>query len=91
MKIKAYTIRVIGRVQGVGFRHSARTNARYFGIRGFVRNEYDGSVYIEAEGEAAALEQFIQWCRKGQGFGDIEKLTIEESEVKNFHDFTIKY
>jgi len=48
---KHVNITVKGRVQGVGFRYSAMEAAEELGIKGFVRNMPDGSVYIEAEGE----------------------------------------
>ena len=89
-EIKTYTIIVTGRVQGVGFRHSARSKARYHGIRGFTRNMPDGSVYIEAEGTEDHLQQFIAWCRKGPGYGQVENLHIEKSSNKGFSDFIIK-
>ena len=41
-----YEIRVTGRVQGVGFRWSAVTEAQKYGITGYIKNLYDGSVYI---------------------------------------------
>ncbi|HET6329977.1 MAG TPA: acylphosphatase [Holophagaceae bacterium] len=50
--------RVEGRVQGVGFRWWAREEARALGLSGFVRNDPDGAVSGEAEGETAALEAF---------------------------------
>lgn len=46
-------IRVNGRVQGVGFRWFVLTEARRRGLRGWVRNNRDGSVELEAEGLAA--------------------------------------
>ena len=49
--MKRIRIKVSGRVQGVAYRHSALTMARYMGVRGFARNLNDGSVYIEAEAE----------------------------------------
>lgn len=48
-----------GQVQGVGFRYTAVHLARDFSITGFVRNEWDGSVLLTAEGERAELERFI--------------------------------
>jgi acylphosphatase len=58
-------IRVHGWVQGVFFRASARDEARRLGLAGFARNEPDGSVLIEAEGEAEAVDRFVAWCRHG--------------------------
>jgi acylphosphatase len=52
-------------VQGVGFRDAAYWIARKLYVAGFIMNEPDGSVYIEAEGEKAALDEFLAWCRKG--------------------------
>jgi acylphosphatase len=48
-------IRVNGRVQGVGFRWFVLTEARRRGLRGWVRNNRDGSVELEAEGPAADM------------------------------------
>jgi acylphosphatase len=48
-------IRVNGRVQGVGFRWFVLTEARRRGLRGWVRNNRDGSVELEAEGPAAEV------------------------------------
>jgi acylphosphatase len=57
--------RVTGRVQGVGFRWWARDLAARFGLRGWVRNDRDGSVRLEAEGEAAVLDRFEAALRAG--------------------------
>ena len=46
-----------GRVQGVGFRATVRDLARDLHLVGFVRNEPDGSVYLEAQGQESLLEQ----------------------------------
>jgi acylphosphatase len=48
-------IRVNGRVQGVGFRWFVLTEARRRGLKGWVRNNRDGSVELEAEGPAAEV------------------------------------
>ncbi|MDD2236303.1 MAG: acylphosphatase [Kiritimatiellae bacterium] len=48
-----------GQVQGVGFRYTVLRLAEDFLITGFVRNEWDGSVLLTAEGERCELERFI--------------------------------
>lgn len=56
---------VRGRVQGVCFRVSCQDQARRLGLSGWVRNLSDGSVELEAQGQAAALEALRDWCRRG--------------------------
>lgn len=48
-----------GMVQGVGFRYHAKYHASALGLTGWVRNEYDGSVILEVQGEAAVIDQLI--------------------------------
>ncbi len=48
-------VRYVGRVQGVGFRATARSIAAAFPVTGFVRNEADGSVLIEIQGDESAV------------------------------------
>jgi acylphosphatase len=48
-----------GRVQGVGFRYTARQLADWFPVAGFVRNLSNGDVELVAEGEAAAIDEFL--------------------------------
>jgi acylphosphatase len=86
-----YKIMITGRVQGVGFRHSARSNARFFGITGYVKNEPDGSVYIEAEGSRNQLDEFVGWCRKGPGFGHVDDIRIDTALPKNYTSFEIRF
>ena len=62
---KNLILKIYGEVQGVGFRDAVYWKARKLYIAGFVMNEPDGSIYIEAEGEKAVLEEFLAWCRKG--------------------------
>mgnify|MGYP006306491741 CR=1 FL=1 len=63
--IQACRFRIRGRVQGVGFRHATREQARAIGVRGWVRNESDGSVVAVAAGTADQLETFRRWCTEG--------------------------
>lgn len=87
--MKHYNIRITGRVQGVWYRDSARSKARELGIRGFVRNDPDGSVYIEAEGEERELKELVQWCWDGPPRAKVENVDVEEGEMKDFTSFEI--
>lgn len=65
MEKKHVKIHIYGQVQGVFFRSSAKEEALSLGLTGFARNEDDGSVYVEVEGDEDAVNKFIEWCRKG--------------------------
>lgn len=56
---------VSGRVQGVFFRASARTEALRLGLNGYARNVADGSVEVLASGDAAALDELQRWLHIG--------------------------
>jgi acylphosphatase len=68
---------VHGRVQGVGFRHFATLEARALGLAGTVRNRPDGTVEIEAEGGAGAVDQLVAAVRRGPTGARVEH--VEES------------
>lgn len=83
-------IKIFGKVQGVLFRHSARLKARELGITGFVRNELNGAVYMEAESDEKMLRQFLEWCKHGPESAEVEKVEFLPGDVKGFSDFVIK-
>ena len=56
---------VHGRVQGVGFRYHAYEQARRLGVTGYVRNKWDGTVEVVAEGRRGALDLFLSWLQQG--------------------------
>lgn len=84
-----WDIRISGRVQGVFYRASARAEGERLGLAGFVRNEPDGSVYAEAEGEEGALERFLAWCRKGPPMARVEGVEKTEGTVKGLKGFLV--
>jgi acylphosphatase len=88
--VKHVAIKVSGKVQGVFFRASTKDTADKFGVKGFVRNEPDGSVYIEAEGDEEKLNQFIDWCRQGPPRARVEKITIQEGQPHGFSGFDMR-
>lgn len=86
-----YDIRITGRVQGVFFRASARAEAERLSVRGFVRNERDGSVYAEAEGDRESLDRFVAWCRRGPAHARVDGVTVEERPgPAGYRDFTVR-
>jgi acylphosphatase len=67
---------ILGDVQGVGFRLFAEAHARRLGLRGYVRNRYDGAVEVEAEGEAPALERFLETLRQGPRMARVQDVHV---------------
>jgi acylphosphatase len=88
--IKAYRIRVTGKVQGVFFRASTKSKADELDVKGMVCNEPDGSVYIEAEGSSKNVEQFIGWCTTGPPQAQVHRFDMKEAESKGYEDFQIQ-
>ncbi|WP_294352762.1 acylphosphatase [uncultured Clostridium sp.] len=81
-----------GRVQGVGFRYFAQSNALKYSITGFVKNEYDGTVSMEAQGQDIDLHNFLQTLSKGNMFIRVDNIIKENiSIVENETKFKVKY
>ena len=87
--MKHFNIRVSGKVQGVFYRASARAHAEALEITGFARNESDGSVYMEAEGDEESLRQFVEWCHRGPERAVVSSVEVGEGELKNFLSFDV--
>lgn len=86
--MKHFNIKISGKVQGVFFRTSAKEQAVKLGITGFVQNEPDGTVYIEAEGKDEDLKEFLAWCKEGPELAEVERVDFEEEpSLKNFSHF----
>jgi acylphosphatase len=83
-------IRVTGKVQGVYYRATAKEVADGLGLTGFVRNESGGSVYIEAEGDSAGIEQLIVWCRHGPPRAVVSNVEVTDDTVRGFPGFEAK-
>lgn len=71
-------IRVTGRVQGVGFRYSARMVGESLGLDVTPRNLGDGSVQIDASGPASAIDQFIEWTKDGPPAARVDTVNVED-------------
>lgn len=82
-------IKLTGKVQGVTFRQTTKYVADQSGIKGFVRNEPDGSLYMEAEAEQWELDTFLEWCNDGPDRARVDSCEVIEGELKDFKDFVI--
>lgn len=89
--LKSFQIKVYGNVQGVFFRKFTKLSAQTNTVTGFVRNEPDGTVYIEATGTVEDLKNFIAWCNKGPEHAHVDSVVIKEIPLAVFSSFNIKY
>ena len=64
--MKHTKLHIHGRVHGVFFRDSALKKANELGLVGFVRNDSDGAVYIEVEGDEEPLGEFVKEIQTGK-------------------------
>jgi acylphosphatase len=87
--VKHLEIRVAGLVQGVFFRASAQRAAQDLGITGIVRNEPDGTVFIEAEGPEPRLDEFLRFCRKGPARARVDRVDLVEGPVRGYESFRV--
>jgi acylphosphatase len=87
--IKHLNITVQGKVQGVSYRVTTKAVADQLGIRGFVKNEPNGDVYIEAEAEESLMEMFLEWCEEGPDPARVTAVTTTEGEIKNYRNFEV--
>ena len=73
--------RFYGRVQGVGFRYRAYYAARNYGVTGYVKNLYDGSVEMEVQAPEECIDKMLLAIEKGT-FILIENLEVKDIPVK---------
>lgn len=75
-----------GYVQGVGFRYTAYHTATMYGLTGWVKNEWNGSVTVEAQGDPAAIDMYIQKVKDGHFIEvlDMTKATIPPEDESSF-------
>lgn len=76
------SIRIYGKVQGVWFRASTKAEAERLGLTGFVKNEQDGSVYLEARGDSEELLQLIDWCRHGPELAEVRDVVVNDLDER---------
>ncbi|HOO05668.1 MAG: acylphosphatase [Ruminococcus sp.] len=77
-----------GAVQGVGFRYRAYHAANSLGVTGWVKNLWDGSVEMEAEGSEEAIDRMIMAIERGT-FVRIENISAKTIPLQNDRSFQI--
>ena len=81
-----------GDVQGVGYRFFVVDNARSLGITGWVRNLYDGSVEVLAEGPRSYLDILIDALQQGPRSARVSNVRTEWQPAEGaFSEFKIRY
>ena len=82
-------LKVLGQVQGVGYRYAAYYAANNNGVTGWVRNCRDGSVEAVVQGEPEAVQEFITWAKKGPGLARVDNVDVTEASG-DFSQFEIR-
>jgi acylphosphatase len=77
----ARTIRVDGRVQGVGFRWATFSEAQRIGVAGWVRNLPDGAVETFIQGEPDRVEALVSWLRSGPLGAEVDCFMVEDAPI----------
>lgn len=78
-----------GRVQGVGFRYTAKYLARSLGLSGWVKNEWDGTVTLEIQGREALIQKLLVGLNNDQ-FISIEWMDTEEIPLEKESSFRVR-
>jgi protein-L-isoaspartate(D-aspartate) O-methyltransferase len=89
--MKSVDVRVSGVVQGVFYRASARREGALRGLHGWVRNESDGSVRLHLQGDPAAVDAMLDWCRIGPPAARVARLTVSDVPLDHaLHGFEVR-
>ena len=84
-------IRVTGSVQRVGYRYFVQHWAEDFGLCGWVRNQRDGSVYLETEGRKDRIEKLLKELKEGPKMAKVEEGKVKWTGFENkFRIFQVK-
>ncbi len=81
---------VHGRVQGVFFRDSCRSEAERTGVEGWVGNEPDGTVRARFEGSSQAVERLVAWTHDGPRHAEVDQVEVTEVEPQGCSGFEVR-
>ena len=80
-----------GRVQGVGFRYTAASAARGYDVCGYVKNQPNGTVLLEAEGDSGEVSGFLEDLGRLMGSNIKEAVEHDLPVTNSFERFDIKF
>jgi acylphosphatase len=89
--MNAVRFHIQGRVQGVGYRNFAATQARNLKLVGYVKNMSDGSVECIVQGPASQVEKLSVLLQQGPALGQVGEISRSEIEAKLPDSFEIQY
>ena len=81
---------VHGVVHGVGFRASVAAAAHTRGVAGWARNRPDGTVEVVLEGDDAAVESVVRYCRDGPRAAAVTDVEVTSEEPEGLRTFAIR-
>jgi acylphosphatase len=91
-ELKRLEATVHGMVQGVGYRWYAREMARRLNLSGYVRNRYDRTVEVVAEGQERSLREFLADLERGPSAAFVERVDTRWLPANSsFHGFEVRF
>jgi acylphosphatase len=81
---------VSGRVQGVFFRDTMRRCAESAGLAGWVRNTPDGTVEAVFEGEPEAVDELVEFSRRGPSRAEVAAVEVIDEEAEGLSGFEVR-
>ena len=83
---------VHGWVQGIGYRYFVVNNALALGLRGYTRNQSDGSVEVLAQGTRSALERLLTMLQQGPSAAEVSEVhTIWGQPTAHLSGFHVRW
>ena len=86
-----FDLKIYGKVQGIGFRYSVMLKAGLLGIKGYVKNQRDGSVFVAVQGATTEVEHFVNWCYQGPPAANVSRVEKTSRSIEEFCEFSVLY
>ena len=88
---KAINVHIRGHVQGVFYRSKARELAQDLELRGWIKNEIDGSVRAHLQGDPQTIDKWLQWAQSGPELANVSQIETSEADFEKLSSFEIRY
>ena len=80
---------ILGQVQGVFYRATAKKVAEELDVKGWIKNTKDNNVAAIITGTEEQVQQFIEWCKKGPPGARVSDVIATVVDDENFDEFEI--